>query len=284
MSPHSTSRMGLCIDQQRAHGRRQQGQCDHPSNDPRITLDVSKTDKLFACLHVSKEGGFGFADWRQALADKRPKFMDSRHKVLGGRHLQEPPRSNGMDLQDAAKIPSNLNNYQNRRRMCMKLTQLADRKTYVIREACQCLGNIMIEPCAQCVKLAVCMLEALYAVILLTDNGAKVLIRFIADSKKLAKACADKGCSSRLRVCCIEQDRSQRFWAYVTKILHSGTDKLLWDGLHCAQRHSEIEVNVYLWLVVVLFVSLLTYYCLILAHSIKRIILAQRISREAPLQ
>ena len=194
-------------------------------------------------MHVSQEG---FADWRQTLDDKMPKIMKFKHNALGGRLMQEPLRSNGMDLQ-AAKILSNLDH---------------------------CLRKIMIALFAECFKLVACALEALQVMILIADNGAKVLICFIFNSKKLA-----------------EHDRSQRFWDYVAKIMHSGiaeADELFKEelvGKYAKKAYrmgaDDVVGCLFMGRGVRVIVSLLI--CLILAHSIKRLILAHRSHREASL-
>merc|ERR1712087_35387 len=117
-----------------------------------------------------------------------------------------------------------------------------------IREACICLGKIMIARRAQFVKFAVRTLEALYEIIKINDDkthysahqAAKVLIRFIPDSKKfpifaiVTKGCTEKSFSLTrnssfeyvnhilARMVQVDQSRNDRFWAYMDKILESG--------------------------------------------------------------
>merc|ERR1712190_400221 len=124
--------------------------------------------------------------------------------------------------------------------MCMKLSeekfhklfkkclgniilQLYDKKNYVIRETCVCFGKIMIARRAQFVKFAVRTLEALYEIIKINDDkthnsahqAAKVLIRFIPDSKKFPIfAIVTKGCQEKAFL----QTRDSSF-EYVNHIL-----------------------------------------------------------------
>ena len=258
-------------------------------------LDIDKAEKLFNYLDVDEDDAVTFDDWKQALSLKSNKLKEFWHKVLGGKALEESPKSDDYDLDDANKILSNQGNDLNARilalhsitrKMCMKLSEdkfhkqfkkcignitshLFDRKAYVMREACVCLGKIMIARRAQFVKFAVRTLEALYEIIKINGDkrhfcahqAAKVLIRFIPDSKKFPIfAIVTKGCTEKAfsltrnssfeyvnhilaRMVQVDQSRNDRFWAYMDKILESGlndSDQNVRDSAYSALAKTEV--------------------------------------------
>eukprot|EP01084_Bolivina_argentea_P160560 279588_1 len=149
------------------------------------------------------------------------------------------------------------------------LVNLYDRNSYIVRETCICFGKIMIARRAQFVKFALRTLEALYEVLKINDEkihisahqAAKVLIRFIPDSKKfpifafVCKGCCEKTFKqirqssfeyvnhilARMVQC--DQDRNDRFWAYMAKLLDSGlsdADQTVRDASYSALVKTEI--------------------------------------------
>lgn len=254
-------------------------------NDRKITIDemqiacdrlnIDKPEKMYGYLNINNNDSVDFNDWKQALAEKKTKLLPFWYAVLGGKSLELSPLSVDYDIDDANKLLSDgtsadqnariLALHSVTRKMCMKLSeekfhklykkclgniilQLYDRKSYVIREACICLGKIMIARRAQYVKFAVRTLEALYEIIKINDEkthisahqAAKVLIRFIPDSKKfpifniVCKGCQEKSFVLTknssfeyvnhilARMVQVDQARNDRFWAYMEKILDAG--------------------------------------------------------------
>ena len=254
-------------------------------NDRKITIDemqiacdrlnIDKPEKMYGYLNVNNNDSVDFNDWKQALSEKKSKLKPFWYAVLGGKALELSPLPVDYDIDDANQLLSDgssadqnariLALHSITRKMCMKLseekfhklykkclsniiTQLYDRNNYVIREACICLGKIMIARRAQYVKFAVKTLEALYEIIKINDEkihisahqAAKVLIRFIPDSKKFPIfAIVSRGCTDKsflltrnssfeyvnhilARMVQVDQQRNDRFWAYMEKVLDSG--------------------------------------------------------------
>eukprot|EP01084_Bolivina_argentea_P032154 59477_1 len=149
------------------------------------------------------------------------------------------------------------------------LISLYDRNSYIVRETCICFGKIMIARRTQFIKFALKTFEALYELLKISDEkihisahqAAKALIRFIPDSKKfqifavVCKGCCEKQFTqirqysfeyvnhvlARMIKC--DQDRNDRFWLKMEKILESGlsdVDQVVRDASYSALVKTEI--------------------------------------------
>lgn len=246
-------------------------------------MNVENVEQIFSYLDAGGNHSVDFGDWKQALSERHAKCKAFWLRVLGGNHLQDAPRVEDFGLEEASKLLSDTGFDQNTRilalhsitrRLCTKLSedkfhklfkkcianlllQLQDRKSYVVRETCVCLAKVMIARRAQFIKFALRTLEALYEIIRLNDDkmhtsahqAAKVLIRFIPDSKKfpifaiVAKGCTDKQFATTrvssfeyvnhvlARMVQVDQERNDRFWNYVQKVLASGLADVDQSGL-----------------------------------------------------